>query len=109
MTRAAAALALLLVGAATAVAGLALHEKNWPLFLLCLAAPLATAYAAPPGWLRLGYVTGWFLVLAVAVLGRPEGDFALSTSVRGYALLLNGLLLLGFMVATIPRPVRPPA
>jgi hypothetical protein len=46
------------------------------------------------------------VLLMLAVLGRPEGDYAISSTVRGYSLLLFGLLLLVVPVATIRRPVR---
>jgi hypothetical protein len=49
-------------------------------------------------------VLGWVLVLMLAVLGRPEGDYVVTATPRGYGLLAGGLGLLGFAVVTLPRP-----
>jgi len=72
-------------------------------------APLAITVAVASLLLRFAFVAGWFAVLMLAVLGRPEGDYAVGGSVRGYSLLVFGLLLLVAPVATIRRPVRTPA
>lgn len=106
MRRAAAAIGLVLLGAVTSVAGVAVHHSGW--FPVAVGTPLVSAYAASPGLARTSFTGGWLLVLALAVLGRPEGDYVLSVSWQGYGLLITGLLLLGFAVATLPRP-RPRA
>ena len=105
--RAAYAVALFVLGAASGLASVVLHDKSWLWLLLALAAPLALAFAVPGGLLRLSYVAGWFALLLLAVLGRPEGDYAIRSGTRGYALLLGGMVLLALAVATIRRPVRP--
>jgi hypothetical protein len=100
------AVALFGLGAASGLASVAVHDKSWPWFLLAVAAPLATTVALASGLLRSAFVAGWFGLLMLATLGRPEGDYAIASSGRGYGLLAAGLLLLGFAVATIRRPVR---
>jgi hypothetical protein len=97
---------LFVLGAASGLASVAVHDKSWPWFLVAVAAPLATAIAAAAGLLRFVFVAGWFGVLMLAMLGRPEGDYAITDSVRGYALLGDGVLLLVLAVTTFPRPVR---
>ena len=107
LRRAAYAVALLVLGAASGLASVVLHDKSWPWLLLALAAPFAMALAVPGGLLRLSFVAGWFVLLLFAVLGRPEGDYAIRGGSRGYALLMGGMVLLALAVATIRRPVRP--
>ena len=45
------------------------------------------------------YAVGWLAVLAVAVTGRPEGDFVLGSDLDGYALLVGslGLVVVGIV------------
>lgn len=100
------AVSTFVLGAASGLASVAVHDKSWLWFVLALAAPLATTIAVAAGLLRVAFVAGWFGVLMLAVLGRPEGDYAISSNVRGYSLLGAGLLILALAVATIPRPVR---
>jgi hypothetical protein len=107
VTKAAVAVALLLLGVLSALASIAVHPSAW--FPLAVATPLVTAYAAAPGLARAGFVVGWFAVLAIVLLGRPEGDFAIAGTWQGYGLLLTGLVLLAFAVATVPRPHRRPS
>ena len=75
----------LLVGAAVALASLAAHRSLFPLGLLVA---LATTYAVPWWLLRsrhprtaASYAVGWIAVLAVAVTGRPEGDYVSPSTV----------------------------
>ena len=100
------AVAVLGLGAGTGLASVAVHDKSWPWFLLAVAAPLATTIALASGIPRSAYVAGWFCLLTLATLGRPEGDYAITSSARGYSLLGTGVILLLLAVATIPRPVR---
>ena len=105
--RAAYAVGLFVLGAASGLASVVVHDKSWPWLLLALAAPLALTIAVPGGLLRLSFVGGWFALLLLAVLGRPEGDYAIRNGTRGYALLMGGMVLLALAIATIRRPVRP--
>jgi hypothetical protein len=93
-------------GALASVATVAVHDKSWAWWCLAVGAPVATALALRPGGFRASFVAGWLLVLFLAVLGRPEGDFAVSATPRGYGLLLAGMLLLALAVATVRGPRR---
>lgn len=95
--------ACLLVGALTAVASIATHDRSWPWLVLAVAAPAATLVALPAGLLRAGFGLGFVGVVLIATLGRPEGDYVISANGRGYALLLAALLLLMGSVVTLPR------
>ena len=105
--RLALAAGLLVLGLGTGLASVALHDKAWGWFLLAATAPLLTLLVLPRGWLRSGFGLGWLLVLALALLGRPEGDAALVSDVRGYGLYAVGLVVLTTTIATLPRPDRP--
>ncbi len=106
LLRCAVALLLLVVGAATAVAAVAVHELWWGLPVTA-AAVVTGLLAVGRGWstrlpLALGFVAGvaWF------VRARPEGDYAIASSVRGYLLLLLAFLVLAVAIGTLPRPHR---
>jgi hypothetical protein len=102
--RLAVAVVLLLVGAATAVATVALHGWWWG-FAFGAAATLLVAYALPAGWwTRLPYAVGWDAMVGWLTFPRPEGDYLLSADVQGYAVLALGLALLAGCVGTLPRP-----
>jgi hypothetical protein len=96
---------LLLVGAVTAVAAVALHELVWG-FALSAAATVVTVLALPPGWLRMGFVLGWVVVVGWLTVPRAEGDYLISQDWQGYALLGIGIAVLVAAVATLPRPAR---
>ena len=100
------AVPVFVLGAVAGLASVVVHDRSWLWFLLAVTAPLAITVAVASLLLRFAFVAGWFAVLTLAVLGRPEGDYAVSGSVRGYSLLVFGLLLLVVPVATIRRPVR---
>jgi hypothetical protein len=98
------ALGLLLVGAATAIATVALHQIWWG-FVLAFAATFVTAFALPAGWwTRLAFVVGWAAMVGWLTLPRDEGDYLVSSDLAGYSLLGLGLVLVMFGVATLPRP-----
>ena len=91
-------LACLLLGAAVALAAVAVHRSAFPAGLVLA---LLTTYAVSWWLLRsprrrtaASYVLGWLAVLVVVVLGRPEGDYALASDFEGYALLVAGLPLM---------------
>jgi hypothetical protein len=99
-----AALGLLLVGAATGLATVALHDLGWGLALAIAATGLAVL-ALPPGWsTRLAFVIGWDAMVGWLTVPRAEGDYLLSQDLAGYTVLGLGLVLLVFGVATLPRP-----
>jgi hypothetical protein len=106
LLRCAVALVLVAVGVTTAIAAVAVHELWWGLPVTAAAA-FAGLLAVGRGWatrlpLALGFVAGvaWF------VRSRPEGDYAIASSVRGYLLLLLAFLVLVVSIATLPRPRR---
>ncbi len=85
----------LVVGALVALAALTVHRGLFPLGLLLA---VATTYAVPWWLLRsphprtaTTYVAGWLAVFAVAVTGRPEGDYVLAQDLRGITLMLAGI------------------
>ncbi|MEP9363916.1 hypothetical protein ABLE68_13190 [Nocardioides sp. CN2-186] len=98
-----AALGLLVVGAGTAIASVALHELVWG-FVLMAATTAVTVRALRPGLLRLAFVVGWVATVGWLTVPRPEGDYLISQDWQGYALLALGLVILVVGVATIPRP-----
>lgn len=99
-----AALGLLVAGALTGIATIALHQLTWGL-VLAFAATCVTAYALQPGWWsRLAYVVGWVAMVGWLTVPRPEGDYLVSSDLPGYAVLGLGVVLLVFGVATLPRP-----
>jgi hypothetical protein len=107
LARAAVALALLAVGAGTAIAAVAVHELSWGL-PLAIAATLVTLVALPPGWwLRLPFAIGWTVLIGWLVSPRPEGDYVISSDLPGYLLVGLALLVLVLGIATLPRPTRP--
>lgn len=108
LLRWAVALGLLLVGALTAAAAVLSHELWWGLPLV--AAGLLASYAAVgPGWsTRLPLAAGFAGVVVASLGTRPEGDYLVSSSTRGYLLLLLTLVLVVASLVTLPRPRRVP-
>jgi hypothetical protein len=97
---------LLVAGAATALATVALHPLGWG-FLLGAVATLAALVAVGAGWsTRLAFGLGWVGFIAWITPTRAEGDFAISSDPAGYALIALALVVLVYSVATLPRPRR---
>jgi hypothetical protein len=90
------------VGVTTGIASLGLHDKSWAWWLLAVGAPYAAAVAAPAGWVRAGFGLGWTGLVLVALLGRPEGDYVVAATARGYALLVAALVLGVYAIVTLP-------
>ncbi len=94
---------LLLLGAGTAIATVALHERWWGL-PLAAAATVLTLVALPAGWWsRLSFALGWTGVLGVLASPRPDGGWTIGRDSAGYALLALGLLVLAAGLGTLPR------
>jgi hypothetical protein len=98
--------AALLVGLLVSLASVAVHREAFPLGLVLA---VLTTYAVPWWLLRSAhprtastYVVGWLAVLVGALLGRPEGDFALQQDLNGVLLLVAGLGLVAVGVAGLP-------
>lgn len=101
-----AALALLVAGAVTGLATVAVHDRWWGL-ALAVAATAAVLVALPPGWWsRLSFALGWVGFIAWIANPRPEGDYAIGQDVEGYLLLVVAFVVLVFGVVTLPRPRR---
>ena len=101
-----AALALLVAGAATGVATVAVHDRWWGL-ALAVTATAATLVALPAGWWsRLPFALGWVGFIGWIVNPRPEGDYVIAQDAQGYLLLAVAFVALVFGVATLPRPRR---
>ncbi len=99
-----AAVGLLLAGAATGVATVALHEMWWG-FAFAAVTTVVVVLALPPGWWsRLPFVLGWDLMVGWLSFTRPEGDYLISQDVQGYAVLGLSLVLLVVAIGTLPRP-----
>jgi hypothetical protein len=95
----------LLLGCAAGVAALAVH-RSLPGLVLAAVASVA-ALVALRGWSRraeIGFVLGWLLTAAVAVLGRPEGDYVVAGDLLGTGLLGTGLVLLVAAAVGSRRP-----
>lgn len=106
MRRVLVAALLLVVGAATALATVALHSFGWG-FLLGAGATLAALVALGAGWwTRLAFGLGWVGFIAWVTPTRAEGDFAISSDPAGFGLLALALVVLVYSVATLPRPRR---
>ena len=100
--------ALLVAGAVTGVAAVAVHQRWWSLALV-VATVAATVLAVPPGWWsRLPFALGFAGVLGLAMTPRSEGDYLIPANARGYVLLAVGFLAFLIAVATLPRPGRLP-
>jgi hypothetical protein len=96
--------ACLLLGLVVSLGALVVHRSAFPLGLLLA---LVSSLGVPWWLLRSGsprtavsYVVGWLLLLGLAVIGRPEGDYVLAADVRGYGLLGGGFVLVAFGVVS---------
>ena len=97
-------------GFLSGLVAVAFYARPWG-WWLAVVGLTAALVALPRGWWRTGFGVGWLSLLALVVAGRREGDFAITATLPGYALLAVGLLHLGFVTATLParRPrQRPP-
>lgn len=98
------AVLLLVAGAATGLATVAVHELAWGL-PLAIGATVAALGALPPGWWsRLAFALGWSALVGWLSVPRPEGGFVIGSDVPGYTVLGLGLAVMVGGVATLPRP-----
>ena len=95
------AFALLVIGAAAALAAALVHQHWWGLVLGLAAAAFATL-ALPGGLWRFAFTLGWFGAITYALLPRTEGDYLIAASGAGYALLGGSFMLFLVSVATLP-------
>lgn len=102
--RATGALLLAVAGFLTSLATVAVHQSWWGLLLGLVATGLALQ-ALDRGWAtRLPFGLGWAALVALVAPTRPEGDFVLSASTSGYAVVLAAVAVVGWSVGTLPRP-----
>lgn len=93
--RAALVVPCLLLGSATSLCTVLLHDYWWGL-ALGLTATTAALVALPGGWwARLPFAVGWALVLLVVTPERPEGDYLVSGDTAGYLLMAAGIAVFG--------------
>lgn len=103
LLRAGVVLGALLLGLATGLAAVLVHDRALGL-LLGMAATGATLAAVPGGARRLGFVAGWVAVLGYAVVPRPEGDYLVAADLEGYLLLAVAPVLVVVALVTFPPP-----
>ena len=97
---------LVVMGAVTALATVALHTSGWG-FLLGAGATLAALVAISAGWwTRLAFGLGWVGFIAWVVPTRAEGDFAISSDPAGFGLIVLALVVLVYSLVTLPQPRR---
>jgi hypothetical protein len=97
----------LLAGVAAGVGAAAVYQWWWGL-VLAAAAILLVALATPPGWsTRLPFALGLAGVAVLLAVPRGEGDYLLSSTWSGYAVLGLALAVLMLAIATLPRPGGP--
>jgi hypothetical protein len=102
------ALLLALLGAVIAIAAVAAHELWWGLPLTAATLTAGLVWVGRGWWTRLPLALGFVIVVLAAVPTRPEGDYLVSSTTRGYLFLLLTLLTLLAAVVTLPRPRRAP-
>lgn len=100
------AVALLLAGAATALATVAVHQFWWGLVLGAAATTAALVAVGRGWWTRLPFGVGWAALVAWVAPTRAEGDFVISGNTQGLTLLAVAFVVLSVSVATLPRPGR---
>lgn len=100
------ALGLLLVGAVTALAAVAVHMLWWGLPLVAVAVT-AALIAVGRGWLtRLPLALGFVSMVALLLPRRDEGDYVIASNLEGTLLLVLCFLVLLAALLTLPRPRR---
>ena len=105
-------LLMVLMGAAVGVAAVAVHRifvVSLPLGLvLALLTTFAVAWSLHrirvPSRLATSYAGGWVLAFAVALRGRPEGDFLVASDAVGYTLMAAAFAVIVVGVLSGARP-----
>lgn len=85
----------LVVGAGVGLATVGVH-RSAPGLLLASVTTVAVLFALRQWHRRLvtSYALGWLVPVTGAVLGRAEGDFAVTTDASGWLLILLGFAVL---------------
>jgi hypothetical protein len=98
------AVVLLAAGAVIATATVLVHQLVWGLPLGVLAL-VATLLALPGGWGTRGALgLGWILAVVWLSRSRPEGDFLVADTWRGYVLMGLVVVPAAITLLTLPRP-----
>lgn len=105
-------LLMVLMGVAVGVAAVAVHRisvASLPLgLILALLATFAVAGSLDriqvPSRLATSYAGGWVLAFALALKGRPEGDFLVASDGVGYTLMASAFVLIIIGVLSGARP-----
>lgn len=92
----------LAVGAAVGLASVAVHRSTLGL-ALAIVTTLAVLLCLRQWRLRLvvTFAVGWLVPVTIAVLGKPEGDYAVASDLFGYALMGLGLAVLAAGAASV--------
>jgi hypothetical protein len=88
-------LTALVLGLATGVASIAVH-RTLPGLLLATTTTLVVLWTLRL-WLpraTTAFAAGWLVPLLVAITGRGEGDYAVSSDARGWLLVITGFVVL---------------
>lgn len=104
--RALAAAGLFVAGAAVGLAAVAVHELWWGLPLAAVACAASLVALPARWWARPPSAVGFAALVGYVSVPRAEGDYVISSDVRGYALLSLTFVLLVAGIATLPRPRR---
>jgi len=105
--RTAYALAALVVGFVSGVAGTLVHQRWWG-FVLALTAALAAVAWLPAGVVRLAFAVGWCVPVLRGALERPGGGFLISADAAGWSFLAGSAVLLVAAVVTAGAGRRTP-
>ncbi len=97
---------LLLAGAATGLATVAVHQVGWALALAALATIAVLVALGRGWWTRLPFGLGWVGFVAWVTPARDEGDYAVSSDPAGYALIALAVVVLVYSIVTLPPPRR---
>jgi hypothetical protein len=100
--------AALLLGAAAGLAAIAVH-RSVPGLVLGVGTALLVMWAlrlwAP--YAATLFAAGWLAPLLVAIGGRPEGDYVVSSDLLGWLLIVSGLVVVAAGIAW-GRPLPAP-
>ncbi|GAB2746607.1 hypothetical protein [Nocardioides pakistanensis] len=99
----------LLLGLAAGIAAIAVHRSS-PGLVLGVGTALVALWALRL-WLpaaAAGFAAGWLAALVVAVAGRGEGDYVVSSDLRGWMLIGGGfaVLVTGILLGRAPARRR---
>jgi hypothetical protein len=95
--------AAFLIGVVASIATVAVGQ-SWPGWLLGVVATFALLYSLSPGFRLRGLAAiGWITGVVLVVFGRPEGDYAIASDVRGIGLVVVAVLGILYAAATLPR------